>query len=158
MKHLLKLYMPLVVMQYELGETPTELDHCAVLTYHNQILLAIINQRNPEEIERGLMLYYYDNDSLNRKVISLFFTVEQVGSNLMGVAECLIQGILTDSEYLQLKKYVSGQASDGFGEGFEQHKIQIGINELYVSLWSSLDDWNIMTYDQAIIWAKAAGE
>ncbi len=150
----LKLYMPLTVMEYErdewgsLEEYPTELDQHTVLSYHDQILAAIFKERRPEETERGLMEYYHGDDSVSHKVKSLFFTVEQVGSQLMGVAECRVQGDLNDAELDRLKEYTSGQASDGFGEGFEQHPIKIGENELYVSLWSSNRSWNIMTQDE----------
>ena len=150
----LKLYMPLAVMQYErdewgsLEEYPSELDQSTVLSYHDQILAAILKERRPEETERGLMEYYHGNDSVSQKVKSLFFTVEQVGSKLMGVAECRVQGDLNDAELEQLKGYASGQASDGFGEGFEQHPIKIGGNELYVSLWSVSRDWSIMTQNE----------
>ena len=94
------------------------------------------------------MEYYHGDDSVSHKVKSLFFTVEQIGSQLMGVAECRVQGDLNDAELDRLKEYTSGQASDGFGEGFEQHPIKIGENELYVSLWSSNRSWNIMTQDK----------
>ena len=150
----LKLYMPLAVMQYErdewgsLEEYPSELDQSTVLSYHDQILAAILKERRPEETERGLMEYYHGNDSVSQKVKSLFFTVEQVGNKLMGVAECRVQGDLKDAELEQLKGYASGQASDGFGEGFEQHPIKIGGNELYVSLWSVSRDWSIMTQNE----------
>ena len=94
------------------------------------------------------MKYYHGEDSVSQKVKALFFTVEQVGNKLMGVAECRVQGDLNDAELEQLKDYASGQASDGFGEGFEQHPIKIGENELYVSLWSSNRSWSIMTQDE----------
>ena len=150
----LKLYMPLAVMQYErdelgsLEEYPSELDQGTVLSYHDQILAAIRKERRPEETERGLMEYYHGDDSVSQKVKSLFFTVEQVGNKLMGVAECRVQGDLKDAELEHLKDYASGQASDGFGEGFEQHPIKIGGDELYVSLWSASRDWSIMTQDE----------
>ena len=57
----------------------------------------------------------------------------------------------------QLKDYVSGQASDGFGEGFEQHPIKIGSDELYVSLWTASRDWSITTKDELEAIAKAKG-
>jgi len=150
----LKLYMPLAVMQYErdewgsLEEYPSELDQGTILSYHDRILAAILKERMPEETERGLMEYYHGDDSVSQKVKSLFFTVEQVGNKLMGVAECRVQGDLNDAELEQLKDYASGQASDGFGEGFEQHPIKIGSDELYVSLWTASRDWSITTKDE----------
>lgn len=150
----LKLYMPLTVKKYERNEWgdwedyPSELDQDTILSYHDSILAAIVKERRPEETERGLMKYYPKNDTVNQKVQSFFFTVEQIGSKLMGVAECRIQGSLSDSELEQLKDYVSGQASDGFGEGFEQHPLKTGNGEIYVSLWSSDKDWSIMTPDE----------
>lgn len=150
----LKLYMPLTVTQYEQDEWgswdeyPSELDEDTALAYQDQILAAILKERMPEETERGLMKYYHENDSVNEKVQSLFFTVEQIGDRLMGVAECRVQGDLSNIEIAQLKEYVTGQASDGFGEGFEQRPIKVSDGEIYVSLWNSDKNWNIMTQEE----------
>jgi hypothetical protein len=64
------------------------------------------------------------------------------------VAECRVQGELTAEELERLKDYVSGQASDGFGEGFEQRPIKTAEDEIYVHLWSSDKRWSIMTRDE----------
>lgn len=150
----LKLYMPLTVTQYEQDEWgnwdeyPSELDEDTALAYQDQILAAILRERMPEETERGLMKYYHKNDSVNEKVQSLFFTVAQIGDKLMGVAECRVQGDLSNVEIAQLKEYVTGQASDGFGEGFEQRPIKVSDGEIYVSLWNSDKNWSIMTQEE----------
>lgn len=150
----LKLYMPLTVKSYESDEygnvdnEPVELDSRTVLAYEDTIRSAILKERMPDEVERGLMKYYGKNDAVNNKVQSYVFTVECVQDQLMGVAECHVQGKLTNEEVELLKEDISGQASDGFGEGFEQRPIKTADGEIYVSLWNSNRSWNVMTQDE----------
>ena len=147
----LKLYMPLTADFYERSEygdlepESTELDGHALRGYQNQIMAELVKNRMPEETERGLMHWYHEADSVNTKVHSVVFTAEERDRKLWGVAECRIDGELNAAEMDTLKAYIAGQASDGWGEHFEQQEILVdGGSELYVHLWNA-DDWGIQT-------------
>ncbi|MGE4277911.1 MAG: DUF4314 domain-containing protein [Lawsonibacter sp.] len=150
----LKLYMPLTVFTYEsdewgnMDDNPVNLDRETILKHQDSILAAMLRERARNEAERGLMEYYHGEDNVNEKVHSLVFTAETVGCELTGVAECRVKGELTEEEMELLKDYISGQASDGFGEGFEQRPIKTSDGEICVSLWSSDKNWSIITQDE----------
>ena len=65
------------------------------------------------------MAYCSKDDSVGQKVLSYFFTAEVRDRKLWSVAECRVQGTLTPEETQSLNDDIGGQASDGFGEGFE---------------------------------------
>ena len=147
----LKLYMPLTAELYERSEygdwesESTELDGSELRSYRDQIMAELVKSRMPEETERGLMHWYGKADSVDTKVHSAVFTVEEHDRQLWGVAECRVAGELSAAELDTLKKYITGQAADGWGEHFEQCEIPVdGGSELYVHLWNS-DDWSIQT-------------
>ena len=150
----MKLYMPLTADAYyynEYGDMEDEgypLDSRELLSHHGDILAALVQNRAPEEAERGIMHWYRENDSVDDKVKSVMFTVEERDGMLWGVAECKVVGTLTPEELSTLKDYISGQASDGWGEHFEQREIDIGDGEMYVHLWNFNDDWRIQTEEE----------
>ena len=149
----MKLYMPLTADLYErnewgdMEEEGTPLDGRELRTYEGDILAALVKNRMPEETERGIMHWYGKNDSVDDKVRSVVFTAEERNGQLWGVAECRVVGTLTPEELDTLKEYVSGQASDGWREGFEQRESEADGGELYVHLWN-WNNWSIQTEEE----------
>ena len=147
----LKLYMPMTVDRFESdgwGGTenePTELSNYEAIRYVDNINAELRREELPAEAERGLMHYYGKNDEVDRKVRKVTFSAEVRDQKLWGVAECQITGELTPEELTELKEFVSGQASDGFGEGFEQREISVPDgHEIYAHLWQ-WENWSIQT-------------
>lgn len=147
----LKLYMPMTVDRFESdgwGGTenePTELSNYKAIRYVDSINAALRREELPAEAERGLMHYYGKNDEVDRKVRKVTFAAEVRDQKLWGVAECQVVGELTPDELTELKEFVSGQASDGFGEGFEQRDIPVPDgHDIHAHLWK-WENWSIQT-------------
>ena len=115
--------------------------------YQSCIHEALLENQAPEEKGRGLMRWYDKQDGVNEKVQSIVFDAESRNGQLWCVAECKVVGELLPEEKEALADYISGQASDGWGEGFEQRAIELDEGELYVSLWSS-SNWSIQTEEE----------
>lgn len=158
----MKLYMPLTAHRYErdewgyLEDDETPLSDREILDEENAIVTALARSRTQEEAGRGIMHWYHDDDSVNDKVKSVVFTAEPVQGKLWGVAECRIIGRLTPHELDTLKDYITGQASDGWGEVFEQREILTDNGNMYVHLWN-WDDWSIQTEEERFGPALAEG-
>ena len=159
---LLKLYMPMTVDYYERDEwgntenEPCKMPDAEAVAYIDNIAAALLRERLPEASERELMAYFGGDEAVNEKVRSYRFAAEARAGRLWGVAECQVTGELTPEELATLKEAVSGQASDGFGEGFEQHEIKLNDGrELYAHLWQ-WDNWSIKTEQEQFSQTQAA--
>lgn len=153
---ILKLYMPLEITTYDIeseygykeyANEPQEISNAEVTQYLDIILKAIEDDKLPEEEQRGLMRYYDDHDSVNAKVSKYVFTVELIEGELMGVAVLTLNDELTPKELEKIKDIITGQASDGWSEGFEQREISTDMGDIYVSFWNS-DNWFIKTAEE----------
>lgn len=108
--------------------------------YDDEINDFICDDLNSDEdaVERGLAAYFHD-ENLDKKVYSIMPMVETRNGNLYGAAVVNSYGELDEAEIADLIGYISGQFSDGFGEGLDQRPITLDGNEVYISLWNSED-------------------
>lgn len=145
--------MPLTAQLYgrddwgDLEEYGEDLDGRSLRDYQSCIHETMLENQMPEEKSRGLMHWYDKDDGVNRKVQSVVFDVESRNGQLWCIAECRMVGELLPEEKETLAEYITGQASDGWGEGFEQRAIKLDEGELYVSLWNS-SNWSIQTEEE----------
>lgn len=148
-----KYYSPLVIRMdpsdYEGGYEENEIiDNRYALQYFDDIKDAIDLYNNRTLNEKGLMEYFDDNPNISAKVKSAFSSVEIIDGIMFGVTITEQTEPLTQTEQEQFLSYISGQNSDGFGEGFEQKPIKTDDGDIYVSLWHSGDDYYIKTKDE----------
>lgn len=137
----MRIFFPLKIVTYPQGEygmedNPMEITSEEAVAYENAILAAIAKENRHFENDRGLAEYILD-EALNQKVYSLYPSVEIVDGELWGVMTAGLKESLSGEETAELLDYVTGQNSDGYGEGFEQRPIKTQDGEIYVSFWNS---------------------
>lgn len=95
--------------------------------------------------ENDMAAYYNKDDGVSEKLTSAVWSVELHGDKLFGRIDCSLKEALTAEETEALRDWLTGQCSDGLGEGFEQQPIDTMDGELFASFWNSGDDYAMMT-------------
>ena len=108
-----------------------------LLEYEAAIRDAVEN--DTRDFGGDLMQYYHEDDSVRSKVVTAIPSVEVHGNKLCGCLTVELKEPLLNDEQTILCNYITGQYSDGWGEGFEQHEISVGDGKLYVHFWQDHD-------------------
>lgn len=137
---MMHIFFPLKIITYTQGEhgledNSVEITPAEAVAYEDPILAAIAKENRSFENDRGLAEYIHD-EVLNKKVYSLHPSVEIVDGELWGVMTAGITEALSGEETAELLDFVTGQNSDGYGEGLEQRPIKTPDGEIYVSFWN----------------------
>lgn len=111
------------------------MDGRALAAYGEEILQKM--RERADYAGEDLMEYYDEKDSVKEKVTNLELSVVLKDEELMGCAEVTINAPLNRWEMNQLEDYLTGQYSDGWGEGFEQQDIPVEDGVLNVHFWNS---------------------
>lgn len=121
--------------------------------YYPYISTAVNNSMQDEENPSGFV-EYADDELIKKYCKSAIVSVRIAKDNqLESVCTCKIEGIEKNHpDFSQLLKFleeeITGQYSDGWGEGFEQRPIQVNNygykEEIYVSFWN-YNNWKMKT-------------
>ena len=122
-----------------------EVSNGFLLEYEQDIRKALEEDKNCDM--KDMASFFNGNDSVRKKLLSAVWTVDELDGTLYGCVNTKMKEPLTAEEKKSLKEWISGQNSDGFGEGFEQRPLETEDGDLYVSFWNSGDDYFI--YDQS---------
>lgn len=87
----------------------------------------------------NLMDYFDGSAVIKEKVMSAVPSVKEADGVLYGCTTLELKEYLESEELSELCEYLTGQYSDGWGEGFEQPEIQVDGGELYVHFWQPKD-------------------
>lgn len=168
-----KLISPIQIRQYNLEEDCEYVVNDNSVELYQSVLALLNKERfqrntGPEELSKGLMCWYNDaspedptvngitGDIVKRTITFAFPTVEIINGEIMGVCYCNFESNnLTDEERVnfeptvhqklldELTDYISGQYSDGWGEGLEQQYFECNEQDTFVSFWTFDKTWSI---------------
>ena len=116
-----------------------EVGNSMIAAHASEIQEALELEQAPEY---GDMADYYDEiPSAKAKLVSAYWDVEEHDGQLYGKVDLYLTTPLTPEEKESVTDWVTGQNSDGLGEGFEQRSIETEDGDLYVSMYNSPDYW-----------------
>lgn len=140
----IKLYCPLSfrIEPEDSYDDLDEVDSANYIGYEREINAAVLADlySDKDAVERGLAAYFH-NDNLDKKVLSAMPGVETRNGDIYGVITVKSYGELSKVEMIDLVNDLTGQLSDGFGEGFEQREVRLSDENVYISFWDCDDDY-----------------
>lgn len=121
-----------------------EIDNMFLMEYKGDIREAVEREQSIGDMAQ----YFNRSESVNEKLASAVWSVDEVGGKLYGRVNVRLKEPLTEGETEILKEWISGQNSDGLGEGVEQRAIETEEGDLYVSFWNSGDGYFVYSQDE----------
>ena len=151
-----KYYCPLTIQVHsrdsygDIDEDGYEEDAKFAARHEDDIRQALMEYNASDEC--NMAEYFHGNNGVSEKLRSADWDFERKNGELYGCITVQTAGPLTEEEEQDLKDWISGQNSDGLGEGFEQREIYLDGTRyggfMYVSYWHSGDDYYIDNQDE----------
>ncbi len=136
-------YCPLKLAVFErdeygdLEEDGYDLDGRYAARYEDEIRELLEKEHSYDGCDPRSMATYQDNP----KIRAVRWDVENVRGTLYGCMHVDLSAPLTAEEDVKFQAWLTGQNSDGFGEGLEQREFELDGGEGYVSFWNSSDGY-----------------
>lgn len=116
-----------------------------IRTYTDEIEDALKAYQSPD---MEMAEYITDHLTAKAKLVMATWSIDMIDGTPYGRIDCRSAEAFTAEEIEALKDGITGQNSDGLGEGFEQRPIKTDEGDLYVSLWHSGDDYFVHTQEE----------
>ena len=108
-------------------------------SYMDECIGDIVTELEREQPQYGetMVDFFDESESAAEKLQSILWKIEEIGGRYYGCVSCEVKEDLNSEETEALRDWITGQNSDGLGEGFEQRPFEVEDGTLYVSFWSS---------------------
>jgi len=116
-----------------------------IRTYSDEVEQALRDYQSPD---MEMAEYITDHPTAKAKLVMATWSIDMIDGTPYGRIDCRSAEPFTAEEIEAIKDGITGQNSDGLGEGFEQRPIKTDEGDLYVFLWHSGDDYFIHTQDE----------
>lgn len=132
-------YFPLFLQMEDRNYELEEVDDVDLTDYEDEIREALKN----EQSDGNMANYFGRSKTAETKLKSAVWDVENLRGELFGKVTAILSEDFTPDEEKIFIDWISGQNSDGLGEGFEQHPVSTDIGDMYISMWDSSDNYKI---------------
>ena len=139
-----KLYMPISATLGASAKESAEIPQSELPGFQAEIAEAMSRIAHPAEVDRGLMHWYCDSDSVNRKVHSVKFRPARRGGTVWCVADCKLRAPLSPKELEKLKGFIELHAATTWSDLLEKNPVRAGDSALTVQIWKK-EGWSIQT-------------
>ena len=127
--------------RYEMEEPDVDVLYGDGLVQYEEEIQAQVELEQDYGRENGGLAQYLYNALLREKIRDIEVCVAEIAGELWSKTKIESYGPLSDTQTAQVKQYLSGQFSDGWGEGVAQREIDIDGKDLYLYFWhAEMDD------------------
>lgn len=121
-----------------------EIDNLFLQQYKSDIQEAVEREQSIGDMAQ----YFNKEGSVKNKLVSAVWSLDEVDGKLYGCVKTRLKEPLNEEESKILKDWITGQNSDGLGEGFEQRSIGVEEGDLYVSFWYSGNGYFVYSQEE----------